>query len=315
MLQRIPSKKPTCFLHFISAALTACITLFMLGCSEKPDSQPAAPPSPPQLHLANTFCLTTQWYPLNPQEEDETENRLLRELIRQGVLMVAREEFGLTTRDETLGESFAELNNVDSKVENPPKYDPLSIQLDVNRSGTWEATLYGAGTVEDNPVWNHQGEFKFEKRTLYTHFATAITQLNTAIAEKMRAAGATGKAVAANEDNIPGEDIEKLLKEMNFVSQYAAVRAAHQSMIEKGASFQWLGILVRGYAHLSVLTEHTWSSHSEVFAARSLLYAERMLQLFRDKHALQVAQGLCSLDSWFACYGSSGRRRNTKVVC
>jgi hypothetical protein len=66
---------------------------------------------------------------------------------------------------------------------------------------------------------------------------------------------------------------------MNFVSQFGAVLLAHQAIAEKGPSLALLGALVRGYANLTLLTEHYMSSQQEAFAARSLLYAERMLQL------------------------------------
>ncbi len=54
-------------------------------------------------------------------------------------------------------------------------------------------------------------------------------------------------------------------------------------MAEKGASMAWLSVLVRGYANLALLTPHLWSSQHEAFAARSLVYAERMMLI--DKHS------------------------------
>jgi tetratricopeptide (TPR) repeat protein len=106
-----------------------------------------------------------------------------------------------------------------------------------------------------------------------------MTAQCAAIAEQLRQAGAQGEAVKLSPENVPGDDIEALLGEMNFVSQYGAVRAAHLSMRAEGASLEWLGVLVRGYAHLAMLSEHLWSSQHEAFAARSLLYAERMVKL------------------------------------
>ncbi len=44
-----------------------------------------------------------------------------------------------------------------------------------------------------------------------------------------------------------------------------------------GESQQALGALVRGYANLGQLTRFLWNASHEDFAARSLLYAERMV--------------------------------------
>ncbi|MEM1303591.1 MAG: hypothetical protein AAGG46_01765, partial [Planctomycetota bacterium] len=69
--------------------------------------------------------LRTEWFPLAgndlpafkprygkrkkaPPKAPLIESRLLRELARQAVLLAAREELGLATRDETLGETLVE---------------------------------------------------------------------------------------------------------------------------------------------------------------------------------------------------------------
>jgi len=51
------------------------------------------------------FCLTTDFLPYQ-REDARMRYLLVRELGRQAVLIAARDGIGLTTRDETLGESF-----------------------------------------------------------------------------------------------------------------------------------------------------------------------------------------------------------------
>jgi tetratricopeptide (TPR) repeat protein len=244
--------------------------------------------SPPKVELDGVAYLATQWYSQYPKNEDETENRLIRELVRQGVLIAAREELGLVTRDETIGELISDTSNntnaAEKKTDDKEPGEPLEVWLEIDPDGTWEARLFGAGTVRDNPVWRHQGKFEFDKRTIYAQLATQVAEVCPTIAGQLRQAGASGNAVKLNPQNVPPEVIEQQLARMNFVSQFAAVQSAHAAMAKEGASIAWLGVLVRGYAHLALLTEHTWSTHHEAFAARSLLYAERMRKLDQESH-------------------------------
>jgi hypothetical protein len=118
-------------------------------------------------------------------------------LVRQGVLMAAREELGLVTRDETLGEPLpGSTDGANTKNANDVAKvaaDALSLQLKVDIQGTWEARLFGAGSTRDNPVWHHQGKFKYEPRTLYSQFATQMADRCAPIAQQLRAAGVSGK--------------------------------------------------------------------------------------------------------------------------
>ena len=55
----------------------------------------------------------------------------------------------------------------------------------------------------------------------------------------------------------------------SMLSQFAAVRAAHQAIASQGESPAWLGVLARGYGNLALLTNHYWNSLPEVFTART----------------------------------------------
>ena len=73
----------------------------------------------------------------------------------------------------------------------------------------------------------------------------------------------------------PGAEVEALLRQPDCVAQYSVVRAAHQALAEHGETTEWLGVLVRGYANLALLTRHYWNAVPEVFTARAWLYAQR----------------------------------------
>lgn len=255
------------------------------GCSRH--TQPA-----PKVVLGPVVCLKTNWFPSDAPKGDESQSRLGRELMRQAVLIALRDDLGYVTRDETLEEpiSAAQLQPSESRIapnaqsksaaaNGATSAEPLDVSFHITNDGKWEAHLYGAGTSFNNPVWHHGDSLPLNRRTVYSQLAAQLDKQCSEIAEQLQRAGAKGDAPKQLTENKPGPDIEQLFLSMNFVSQFAAVRTAHNSISRKGLSLEWLSILVRGYANLAMLTEHTWSSHSEAFAARSLLYAERMCRL------------------------------------
>ncbi len=82
------------------------------------------------------------------------------------------------------------------------------------------------------------------------------------------ASGASGE--------LPAE-IAKQLNEMSFTSQFAALRGLHRlrgSALDERAR---LAGLARGYANLGVMCEYFWNPMHQVFKARALLYAERLV--------------------------------------
>ncbi len=102
----------------------------------------------------------------------------------------------------------------------------------------------------------------------------------------MQAAGIERRQKTESDSELPPAEVEELeaqLMAVDFIAQFGAVRRAHEVIAESGPTPEWLGILVRGYANLSQCTQHQWSAISEVFAARSLLYAERLIEIGGDK--------------------------------
>ena len=219
----------------VRVVVASCLLLTAAGCGQQAGSageSAAVTLPPPKIELGEIACLTTQWYPDNVHDNDETENRIARELVRQGVLMTLREELGKVTRDETLQESFPEPKDAkaataksNSGPERPaaPTNEPLSVWLDLEPDGSWEARLFGAGSTRDNPVWKHEGKIEFDKATLYCQLAEQMAELSDTIAEKLREAGASGKEVETKPEDMPSIEIDQLLQQMNFVSQFAAV--------------------------------------------------------------------------------------------
>ncbi|MBM4093556.1 MAG: hypothetical protein FJ276_29730, partial [Planctomycetes bacterium] len=210
--------------------------------------------------------LRTEFLPYRTDRDGVYPFRQCRELIRQAMLLSARDEMGAATCDETLHETPPRVGHV------------LELRLveraDANRN--WRVKL--ASPDGGGPV--------FEKTYTYSNTAVYIysgmipildVESRGAFVEALQAAGLRKREQSAGEARDPGAEIEELLRQVDLVAQYAAVRAAHRAIAEQGESPAWLGVLVRGYANLAMLTRHQWCTATEVFAARSWLYAQRMM--------------------------------------
>ncbi len=262
--------------------LVFCFTTLWLqlpakGEADSPAEEPASSTAEP------VFCLRTERYPLDENEKGTLQSRMLREIARQAVLLAAREELGLATRDETLGEPLSTPNN------HQPGW--LALTFRVYPDGSYELHLVFDDTDEGDPedgdaesreIWTHRDRLPAQECEMYGALVEQLSAKLPGIADALREAGLEGTPQPFISAGEPLTKAEQLLGEMNFVSQYATVRAAHQAISSEGPSATSLGVLVRGYAHLSALTHHLWSTHTEAFAARSLMYAEMLARLGDD---------------------------------
>lgn len=206
---------------------------------------------------------------------------LERELLRQAVLVAGREELGLRTRDAHLRE-----------------LDPWGGQIDL---GAVVVSARGGGDVpavlelkrpakSGDTVWTVSvGPAGTGGIIAFAVEAEALSRGR--LAEALRALGFPGLDDWPADPPLPGRDAvdaalydepkedppAELVDRFDSVSQFAAVRAWHGSMEAQGETPERLAGLVRGYANLGFLTAHHWSPASDVYYARSLLYAARML--------------------------------------
>jgi tetratricopeptide (TPR) repeat protein len=215
-------------------------------------------------------CLHTEYMPI--KDEEVLRFRLVRELGRQALLIAARDELGLATRDETLDEVFP-----DSIAQ--AKRD-LFVSVRGQYSGAVRFQIWPASKPEE--LLSTKKEKGFNPRIILNETENLEPRIRGELRDKLRGLGFNGKVAPPNEKNLPPDSIEGQLLEMNFVSQFAAVRAAHAAIAEKGQSRAWLGVLARGYANLSLMTEHHWKSNTEVFAARALLYCQRLTNVYAN---------------------------------
>lgn len=220
---------------------------------------------------AESFCLTVHPMPVTERVEGEVwqnPDRFYREVVRQAVLILAREEFGLPTRDIVLREPMPD--NEDSP-------DLFDIEVSHGDGRYLEYRLSRAGVlVYEKRVYYYPGQPAHPWHVLNAVLNDTIMPLKQALREaglepvRRRFDPDGGGATPA---------MEAALNSLDLASQYTAVRLAHAAIREQGETRDLLVVLVRGYANLSQLTAFHADSARYVFAARALLYATRIPQM------------------------------------
>lgn len=198
-----------------------------------------------------------------------------RELARQAVLMAARDQLGLATRDAALREPF-------------PAND-RSVPLELKVANIQAKHLEYELTHKDMALL--AGQFPYNYSATHSAAAKIAAQCEAAtneIAESLRKIEEIKLLDTESAAKVPkpqGElpaDVEKFLRQQDLLSQYLAVRLAHRHMREHGSSLEVLSALARSYAHLSQLSSLHLTNERFTYAARALLYASRMVREFPE---------------------------------
>ena len=198
---------------------------------------------------------------------------LARELVRQAVLLAARDELGLATRDEELGDALpGGQGNVSADVAALLRVQgAASVNIGRDEGGKTRLLLE-CDFLSPAPVHD------------LVEIARAAEGLSrTEFPKALRVLGLEGKPNAVRPvGEVPGS-VENRLASLGFVEPLIAVRDLHAAIRNDGESPARLGALIRGYARLGVLNEHLWSPAHKVFKARALLYAQRLICATRNR--------------------------------
>ncbi|MCC7205625.1 MAG: hypothetical protein IT441_11140 [Phycisphaeraceae bacterium] len=295
-----------------------------MGCSTKlaPTSQAHFPPSSWLIHalltvgmiawlglsptLAQTLATedvsadpTSAVDPTNPEqvlmlESAPQDHRggfvsgvLLRELGRQAVLIAARDELGLPTRDASLREPFLQIAQpveTSQPSANQPaapaaqtRNRPLNLYL-VFSSGSHYRVLLSRKDANGEFGYLRMMSLVLEPSEQVVEWpailAASEEASRTTMPRQLRLMGFVDRRLLAD-DQTPPPNPDLLLAPMSFVEQFQAVRLLHRWRAQYPQSPTLLGALARAYANLGLLTEHFWTNTHKVFKARSLLYAQR----------------------------------------
>ncbi len=216
----------------------------------------------------NLFCLGAET-PQYGEFEDERGrlmgDLLLREIARQSVLLSARDELGIATRDEALREPLSQ---------SAPAAQWLHVETQARHARGMLIKL----SNDEGVVWEHFQPCVVGPANMYVDLAEKLEPLTrNAILDALKKAGYQEQQQPVHSTAAPHHEIYDHLRQVNLLDQYTAIRRCHHEIRAHGETPERLSILVRGYAHLGQLTQTFLSSMHRTFRARSLLYAQRMI--------------------------------------
>ncbi len=189
---------------------------------------------------------------------------MVRELFRQALLIAARDELGMVTRDAWLGDAMP----TDGETRPFDLAAQTDGRLQVLRGFSSSAKVISATNL---PTITSSD---FYLRRLWVD---AETLSRTSLVEILRRALGPRQSPPWRPDLTVPEPIEESLQRMSFLAQFKAAREVHELMAAQGQSPALLGALIRAYANLGILTEFHWHPAHKVFKARAILYAQRWL--------------------------------------
>jgi tetratricopeptide (TPR) repeat protein len=192
---------------------------------------------------------------------------LERELIRQALLIAARDELGIATRDELLDDQPP------WKGEGPP----MEVVL-LFRGGECHA-LVRRGEGDKAEILLRKDLGTDPDRIKYVPELTVMAEslARTEFPALLKQLGLAGEPNRIRDDGAVPADVEQRLDQLGLVDHIAAVRSLHEAIRADGESPARLSALARAYAQLGVLCEYQWSPAHRAFKARAILYAERLL--------------------------------------
>ncbi len=258
-------------------ALTVTMAV-LIRCAASAASSPA--PSGPDNQPPPTILALHAQVPRGLTDSKNFGGLLVRELVRQAVLVAARDGLGAVTRDENLGELIPDSAPVGSPSESSSTTLDLDVSTLTNNDGAIKVEILGGPSMARQSIWT--GEISVRARMgafSYTQLMIKAEALSRGeFVGLLGQQGLKGNAAPSATDNAPIPDaIQHLLNEMNAVSQFGAAREVQGAIRESGESPARLGALVRAYANLGQMTEFQADSSWKTYAARSLIYAQRMV--------------------------------------
>jgi tetratricopeptide (TPR) repeat protein len=202
---------------------------------------------------------------------------LARELLRQAILITARDELGLATRDEVIGDA----------VNQDEPGQPGSVEvISLIRDHIWRTQIRRVvgDRVEEQCARETKTATGQDLETVRLVVA-AETWSRQDFPAVLKALGLEGKPNEIKETTEPAlpRYVEGRLSSLGYSQTLAAIRDLHQAIRTKGETPAALGALVRAYAQLGVLSEFHWHSAHRAFKARALLYAQRLLVRAPDR--------------------------------
>lgn len=192
-----------------------------------------------------------------------------RELVRQALLIAARDELGLSTRDEVIEPASAPAGQAEGAVHE------LGSLIRDNRS---HEVVRRIDQKRIEVVSSHETPTAPGRKLDWIKLLAAAESLSReSFPGILKGMGLEGRPNAVKDAAELPPRVEERLEAVGFLEALLAVRDLHRAIRADGESPVRLGALVRGYALLGVLSEHEWHPAHRAYKARSLLYAQRLV--------------------------------------
>jgi tetratricopeptide (TPR) repeat protein len=203
--------------------------------------------------------------------QDTVGGILARELFRQALLIAARDELGLATRDELLGDATP------AEAGGHPRAELVTVLRSGDANASRVLLRRTDGPRAETLLAQDLPGMKLPFGELPQLVEAAEVLSRTGFPSALRKLGLDGRPNAVHDDAGLPAGVEERLWRLGYTEPFAAVRALHEAIRTGGESPARLAGLVRGYIMLGLLTEHHWHPAHKAFKARALLYAQRMV--------------------------------------
>lgn len=198
---------------------------------------------------------------------------LARELVRQAFLIAARDECGLRTRDATLREEIPQSADARSAV-----FEMFCASNGTPKGPEIEYSLSRQDGGEQKKVWEWKSE-ALQRPEIIPALAERAEALSRGeLKDLLKKMGATKTVPPARQSTEVARATQDQLFGWNEIAVVGGLRRVHGEIAERGESPELLAALAVGYANLGSLTDYYFSPAHKAFAARALLYAERLLR-------------------------------------
>ncbi|WP_373652852.1 tetratricopeptide repeat protein [Schlesneria sp. DSM 10557] len=198
---------------------------------------------------------------------------LARELVRQSVLMAARCEMGLRTRDSNFGEVLL-------FEAGEPRF-PLQVSSKIDHRNQQQGPLCVIEVSRTQPDGKH---FQWTKAIPFNgadleDFVSQLEALSRGdFIQALQDAGfslRTRAIVDSSSSSTVASKRPSGRPKLDAISQFAELRRVSAEFAANGESDAVLEGLIEAYSNLGSLTDHYWSSMPKSFKARALLFAQR----------------------------------------
>jgi tetratricopeptide (TPR) repeat protein len=214
--------------------------------------------------------------PSGPQRKEQIngsdQSLLARELFRQALLIAARDELGLTTRDEVLDGAAPDAGPGDAAG--------LEFASVLRGDGGGRVTVRrvdAEGQVSETLLRHEIPRFEGDGGMFTAVVPDAEALSRSEFPKFLKGLGLEGSPNRVRADAPTPDAVEERLAGLGMVETFSAIRDIHAAIRGDGESPARLGALARGYAQLGVLAQFHWHPAHKAFKARALLYAERLV--------------------------------------